>query len=122
MNRMILILMLSISAPAGAQDVGDPVLLAKQQRNAAVAAGLVKQEPLYQEDVLAGARIKNEREAAARRSALNRSLLESNYAVERAEANLRDVETRAEIHQRAQEMRMMVRQTHALEAMAHRRR
>ena len=47
MNRMILILMLSISAPAGAQDVGDPVLLAKQQRNAAVAAGLVKQEPLY---------------------------------------------------------------------------
>jgi len=117
-----MILLGVMASTAGAQSVGDPALLAKQQRNAEIAADIIRQEPLYQENVLAGARLRKEREAAAARESADRALRSANAAVARAEANLHAAERTADRNIRALNTEMMVRQTMALESMARRRR
>lgn len=121
-TKPTLLLIIALTAPAAAQEVGDPALLARQQRSAAVAAGLVRQEPLYQENVLAGNRLREEREAQAASRAAQRALMESTAAVERAEYRLQEVERRADWNLRTLHAEMAVRQTMAVEAMARRRR
>lgn len=115
------VLMTVIAGSAAGQSVGDPELLAKQQKNAEVAAGLIDQEPLYQEGVLAGARIKREREAQEARDSANRALRAADAAVARAESNLRAAENKADRNLRTIEAEMAVRRTIAIEAIARRR-